>query len=265
MKPSPAGAAANPLPGWKRALDLAAVAAVLPLLGVCALGLAVLIRATSPGPLFYRQERIGRRGRPFFLLKFRTMHHGAETASHRSHVASLIHTNRPMQKLDGESDPRLLCGGWLLRASGLDELPQVLNVLRGEMSLVGPRPCLPFEFRLYDERQRERFDAMPGLTGLWQVSGKNRTTFQRMVELDIAYARQLSPGQDLRIIALTVPVLIRQIAETAHRRRGTAVPTEAGLPAASRSAGAGLPRFLATPFKSSARNGRLPPPYLPAP
>ena len=136
------------------------------------------------------------------------------------------------------------------------------------MSLVGPRPCLPYEFRLYDERQRERFDAMPGLTGLWQVSGKNRTTFQRMVELDITYARHLSPGQDLRIIARTVPVLIRQIAESAGPRLlRTAVPAAAGLPAASgRPAGAALPRLLAAPFKSPARSGRShPPPYLPAP
>ena len=222
------------LPTWKRALDLTAVAFAFPLLSLCAVSMFVLTSATSPGPLFFRQQRIGYRGRTFLLFKFRTMPVNVETDSHRAHIANLVHTNHPMEKMDNGRDPRLIPGGWLLRASGLDELPQIINVLRGEMSLVGPRPCVPYEFELYDEAQRRRFDAMPGLTGLWQVSGKNHTTFQTMIELDVAYARKLSLWQDLRIIVLTVPTVGGQVIEAALNRlrlRPAAARSAAALPA----------------------------------
>src|SRR5215475_14659707 len=104
-----------------------------------------------------------------------------------------------MVKLDAQSDPRLVPFGTVLRASGLDELPQLFNVLRGEMSIVGPRPCIPYEYELYQPAQRARFDAVPGLTGLWQVSGKNRTTFEEMVRLDIEYSQNLTLWSDLKI------------------------------------------------------------------
>jgi hypothetical protein len=113
----------------------------------------------------------------------------------------------------------LIPGCWLLRASGLDELPQLINVLQGEMSLVGPRPCIPSEYEAFKPDQRERVATVPGLTGLWQVSGKNRTTFDEMIRLDILYGRKLSLLQDLRIILLTPWVLVGQIAETGRARR----------------------------------------------
>lgn len=222
-------AAPDPLPRWKRALDLLAVVAALPLLGLGALVMLVLARLHSPGPILYRQQRIGLRGRPFELLKFRTMHVAAPATAHREHVAALITSNAPMQKLDAARDERLIRGSWLLRSSGLDELPQILNVLRGEMSLVGPRPCLPYEYERYTEPQRRRLDVLPGLTGLWQVSGKNHTTFQRMIELDLDYARRMSLAQDLRIIALTVPTvagLVRESLRQRHQRHPPATARE---------------------------------------
>ena len=118
-----------------------------------------------------------------------------------------------MTKLDAAGDPRLIAGGRFLRASGLDELPQIFNVLRGEMSLVGPRPCLPHEFERYGAWQQERVNAPPGLTGFWQVNGKNKTTFNEMVAMDIFYARKMSLGLDLRIILKTIPALIEQTLE----------------------------------------------------
>ena len=115
-----------------------------------------------------------------------------------------------MTKLDAQNDPRLIPLGALLRATGLDELPQIINVLRGEMSFVGPRPCIPYEYERYQPWQRRRFDAVPGLTGLWQVSGKNRTTFNEMIRLDIEYSERLSLGLDLKIIFRTLPALLQQ-------------------------------------------------------
>jgi len=132
----------------------------------------------------------------------------------------------PMTKLDVRSDPRLAPFGALLRATGLDELPQVINVLRGEMSFVGPRPCIPYEYARFQPWQRQRFDAVPGLTGLWQVSGKNRTTFNQMIQLDIEYAQRLSLWLDLKIIFRTLPALWEQCLEIrAQKRRQAGAPT----------------------------------------
>ncbi len=133
-----------------------------------------------------------------------------------------------MTKLDAKGDKRLIPGGWLLRASGLDELPQLINVLKGDMSLVGPRPCIPSEFEEYLPWQRERVNATPGLTGLWQVSGKNRTTFDEMIRLDIKYARTISLGQDLKIIFSTIPALLQQIGDTLRRRKPAPVSAPLG-------------------------------------
>lgn len=223
-----AGRESPVLPRWKRVLDLAAVALGLPLL--VAVGAAVYLgtRGGSPGPLLFRQERIGLRGRPFALLKFRTMHATASAAPHRDHVVDLIRRGAPMEKLDAGADGRLFRGAWLLRTSGLDELPQLVNVLRGEMSLVGPRPCLPFEFEQLTPDERGRCAVPPGLTGLWQVSGKNGTSFRAMVDLDLRYVRELSLRQDLRIIARTFPTLARQLAAGLRRRLG---PTSSRRPA----------------------------------
>ena len=217
---SPAGRThRNPMPFWKRAIDLGACVVALPFLALCTFAMAVMTKCVSPGPVFFRQERIGYRGRRFKIFKFRTMRVGADSSVHQNHLNDLIGTNAPMVKLDSSGDARLIPGAWLLRATGLDELPQLINVLRGEMSLVGPRPCIPNEFEHYSPWQRRRCDALPGLTGLWQVSGKNRTTFEQMIRLDIQYAREFSFWLDLKIIFLTAPCLLEQVRETRRTRR----------------------------------------------
>lgn len=207
-------------PAWKRVIDLACCLLALPFLALATLVVAVLTSLTSPGPIFFKQERVGYRGRKFKLYKFRTMHAQAETASHRAHFAELVRSNTPMQKMDSRGDSRLIPGGWLLRATGLDELPQIINVLRGDMSVVGPRPCIPYEYDQYTAPQRERFSSVPGLTGLWQVSGKNRTTFEEMVRLDVEYARRKSLFLDLKIIAMTLPALYIQVADVQKAKSG---------------------------------------------
>ncbi|PYK93588.1 MAG: hypothetical protein DME40_03325, partial [Verrucomicrobia bacterium] len=171
------------LPIWKRFIDLAVVTLLFPFwLPVMTL-VALWVAVTSPGPIFYRQPRIGFKGRRFMLVKFRTMKVNAETHIHEAYLEHLIISDRPMIKLDATGDPRLILRGKFLRATGLDELPQIFNVLKGEMSLVGPRPCTVLEFERYAPEQRARVNALPGLTGLWQVNGKNRTTFRQMIEM----------------------------------------------------------------------------------
>lgn len=208
----------NPLPLWKRALDVVCLLFLAPALVPIMAVVAVAIRLTSPGPVLFRQERIGLRGAPFIIFKFRTMEQCAETKSHQEYLATLIHSDVPMQKLDA-NDKRVSWIGAMLRASGLDELPQVFNVIRGEMSLVGPRPCIRYEYEQYLPEHRERLNAVPGLTGLWQVSGKNRTTFPEMVALDVRYAKNLSLRGDLGILLRTFPVLIQQVREALDRKR----------------------------------------------
>jgi len=202
-------------------LDLVCVAMALPLM-LPALFIALLIKIVSGGPVLFKQERIGYRGRSFLCLKFRTMVVGADGLVHRKHSEELIGSNGPMVKMDTGGDKRLIPFGLLLRTSGLDELPQIINVLRGEMSLVGPRPCVRYEYDCYLPWQKERFNTLPGLTGLWQVSGKNRTTFDEMMHLDIRYARSKSLASDLSIMARTIPALIVQIQDTYRekKRRG---------------------------------------------
>jgi exopolysaccharide production protein ExoY len=182
----------------------------LPLM-VC---LIVWIKIVSSGPVFFRQERVGFRGRHFMIFKFRTMEVNVDTQSHELHLQQLISADCPMTKLDASGDPRIIFGGRILRATGLDELPQLFNVLRREMSLVGPRPCMPHEFQRYKTWQRERFNALPGLTGYWQVNGKNKTTFTEMIKMDIHYAKSLSVWLDLAILLKTFPAIIAQILET---------------------------------------------------
>lgn len=212
------GLETNPLPLWKRVLDIACLVFMAPALIPVMLAIALGIRLSSPGPIFFRQERIGLRGRPFTLFKFRTMEQCAETKSHQEYLATLIHSDVPMAKMDA-NDKRVSRIGAMLRASGLDELPQIFNILRGEMSLVGPRPCIRYEFEHYSPEHRQRLNAVPGLTGLWQVSGKNRTTFPEMVALDVRYAKNLSLAQDISILFRTFPVVIQQTREAWERKR----------------------------------------------
>ena len=198
-------------PRWKRALDLTCVAITLPcwlpLMFLVALG----IKVVSPGPILFRQERVGYRGRRFVCLKFRSMKADAETQVHERYLEKLMQTNSPMTKLDMAGDPRLIPLGRIFRATGLDELPQIINVVRGEMSLVGPRPCTPKEYESYNAWQQKRFSAPAGLTGYWQVNGKNKTTFNAMVAMDIHYARHMSVWTDIWIIIKTVPALFWQV------------------------------------------------------
>ena len=199
------------LPRWKRVLDMAIVFVAMPIVLPLSVMIGLIIRMVSAGPILFKQERIGYRGRPFMCLKFRTMHCGAETSTHQGHLRQLMDSNVPMTKMDAAGDSRIIPFGRWLRSSGLDELPQLVNVLKGEMSLVGPRPCLGYEAAKYLPWQRERFNAVPGLTGLWQVSGKNRTTFTKMIQLDIEYARSKTLGLDLKIVFKTIPALLVQM------------------------------------------------------
>jgi exopolysaccharide production protein ExoY len=195
-------------------LDIVLVIMALPLLLPLIVIIGLLIRIVSAGPVLFKQERIGFLGGRFLCYKFRTMFVDSDTNVHQGHLNHLMNSDAPMMKMDSHGDPRIIPFGWLLRASGLDELPQIINVLRGEMSLVGPRPCVSYEYEKYLPWQRERFNAAPGLTGLWQVSGKNRTTFTEMIQLDIKYARNRTLWLDLKIILKTIPALVIQIWDT---------------------------------------------------
>lgn len=197
------------LPRWKRVADLCILGSTVWLwLPLTALVMCV-VKVVSPGPVFYRQRRIGFRGKEFMIFKFRSMQVNAETKAHEEYVGQLMEVDAPMTKLDA-GDSRLIPCGRLLRATGLDELPQVFNILRGEMSLVGPRPCTVLEFQRYRPEHRARVNAPPGLTGFWQVNGKNRTTFNEMVAMDIFYTENMSLLLDLNIIWKTIPAILRQ-------------------------------------------------------
>jgi lipopolysaccharide/colanic/teichoic acid biosynthesis glycosyltransferase len=209
----------QPLPLWKRAIDVFGCLAVLPLLGICTVFMFLLTRCYSPGPVYFRQERVGYMGRRFKIYKFRTMRFGADCRVHQAYCQDLIRANTPMVKLDSRGDARLIPFAWVIRACGLDELPQIINVLRGEMSIVGPRPCIPAEFEQLVSWQRQRCDTLPGLTGLWQVSGKNRTTFEQMIRFDLQYARELSLWRDLKIMLTTPAALWTQYRETRLARK----------------------------------------------
>jgi lipopolysaccharide/colanic/teichoic acid biosynthesis glycosyltransferase len=206
-------ASGHRVPGWKSALDVSCVLFLLPLWLPIMLLLMLVTKVASPGPVFYRQRRIGLGGRQFMIWKFRTMKVSAETQTHERYYEELIRTNCAMTKLDANGDARLAPFGRILRASGLDELPQIFNVLAGEMSLVGPRPCLPNEFANYEPWQRERVNGLPGLTGLWQVSGKDKTSFKEMIKLDLAYLSKMSILLDVKIMLKTTVTIARQVFE----------------------------------------------------
>ncbi len=196
------------LKGWnlvlKRAIDLSLIVLAAPLLLPLVGLIAWAIRRDSPGPAIFKQTRIGRGGQPFTVFKFRTMVADAEARK-----AELAHHNEadgPIFKI--RNDPRLTRIGRILRRSSLDELPQLWNVVRDEMSLVGPRPQLPEEVAQYEEWHNRRLEVKPGMTGLWQVLGRSDTSFDEMVRLDIYYAENWSPGMDLRILLETVPAVL---------------------------------------------------------
>jgi len=202
------------VPRWKRILDVTCILVSLPLWFAVLIVVSIWVKLVSRGPLLFRQERVGYKGRRFTIFKFRTMVVNVETRSHEQHLQQLINSDVPMTKLDAAGDPRIIFGGRILRAMGLDELPQIFNVLRREMSLIGPRPCTVNEFQCYKTWQEERLDALPGLTGYWQVNGKNKTTFSEMIKMDIYYARNLSLRLDLAILLRTVPTILVQVLES---------------------------------------------------
>jgi lipopolysaccharide/colanic/teichoic acid biosynthesis glycosyltransferase len=175
---------------------------------------AALIRLDSAGPIFYRQKRVGLNGVEFTLYKFRSMFEHSDDSFHREAVATYMNghrlnddttTENAYKKID---DPRITRVGRFIRKKSIDELPQFFNVLRGEMTLVGPRPPLPYEVEQYSAYERLRLSSKPGLTGIWQVYGRSRVSFQNMVEMDIAYLQQQSFWMDLKLIILTVPVML---------------------------------------------------------
>jgi exopolysaccharide production protein ExoY len=208
------------IPRWKRTLDLSCVFVSMPLWLPVMLLISLWIKVASRGPVFFRQQRVGYLGQSFLCLKFRSMAVDAETGIHEKYVETLISADVPMTKIETHGDSRLIPCGKVLRVLGLDELPQIFNVIRGEMSLVGPRPCTTKEFEHYLPHHKERVNAPPGLTGLWQVNGKNKTTFREMIEMDIAYGRQMSVSLDLAIMLKTVPALVCQALESRKAKAG---------------------------------------------
>jgi lipopolysaccharide/colanic/teichoic acid biosynthesis glycosyltransferase len=211
-----AGRMSVAVPRWsarfaKRTLDIVlasvALVALAPLFAIVAL----LVACTSPGPVLFRQTRVGHRRALFTILKFRTMVPDNDDAAHRAFVAAQLGraaatgTDTSVVLDDGRITPL----GARLRRTSIDELPQLLNVLRGEMSMVGPRPCLPWEVPMFEPNDDRRFEVKPGLTGLWQVSGRNNLSMREALDLDVEYVRRRSIRLDLWILIRTIPAVIR--------------------------------------------------------
>ncbi len=193
---------------YKRVFDLVVTVVGLIILFIPFLIIALLIKLTSKGSVFYNHTRIGKDCKPFEFYKFRTMHAGNDDASHRAFVSDLIQGESDVAVKKIENDPRVTSVGRFLRKTSLDELPQLFNVLKGEMSLVGPRPCMPYELEQYQDWHRRRLSVIPGCTGLWQVAGRSAVDFNDMVILDLFYIDNMSPLFDLRIMFRTLPVML---------------------------------------------------------
>ncbi|MCA0919816.1 WecB/TagA/CpsF family glycosyltransferase [Pseudooceanicola nanhaiensis] len=187
-----------------RALDVTLAGGALLLLAPAGLMVAAAIRAESRGPVFFRQTRVGRDGRTFTMFKFRSMHIDAEARR----AALLAQSDRDGICFKSRNDPRVTRVGRLLRRFSIDEMPQILNVLRGEMSVVGPRPALPSEVAAYPARALGRLAAKPGLTGVWQVSGRAEIGFDKMIDMDLAYVRSRGLLLDLILIAMTFRAIL---------------------------------------------------------
>jgi lipopolysaccharide/colanic/teichoic acid biosynthesis glycosyltransferase len=196
----------------KRYLDVITAAVILALLSPLLLLIAIIVRLDSEGPILFSQERVGydpKNGEQttFRMYKFRSMRHASDQGIHQAYITNLILNNAGVSdtqtSLKMVHDARITHVGRLLRKSSLDELPQLINVIKGEMSLVGPRPALPYETVLYQEWHKRRLQALPGMTGWWQVKGRNRVSFDEMVCMDIYYIEHACLGLDLRILLLT--------------------------------------------------------------
>jgi len=207
----------------KRTMDIVGSLAALVFLAPVFLIVALAVKLTSKGPILFRQRRIGQYGKSFTFLKFRSMYVGNDASIHREYVKQLIAGKAERQSSNEKEegvykltkDPRVTTVGAFLRKTSLDEIPQFLNVLRGEMSLVGPRPPVPYEVESYDFWHRRRvLEAKPGITGLWQIKGRSRVKFDDMVRLDLQYARTWSPWLDVKIMLQTPGAMV--IGEGAH-------------------------------------------------
>lgn len=203
------------MPTWKRMMDLLGSSLGLVILSPLFLIVGLLIKAVSKGPVFFKQERVGYEGKIFRLWKFRTYEVDADTSQHQQYMNNLITSaeqdDSPMTKLD--KAPGIIPFGNVIRKSCIDELPQLINVFLGEMSLIGPRPPVLYEAEQYTDWHKKRLDAVPGMTGLWQVSGKNRLSFNDMIKLDIQYAKMKSLGLDIKILLKTPLAIVSQIAD----------------------------------------------------
>jgi lipopolysaccharide/colanic/teichoic acid biosynthesis glycosyltransferase len=202
------------LSATRRLADLLVSALLILLLSPLLIGVAIAIRLDSRGPALFRQRRVGYREREFTLFKFRSMRVDADPRGHREYVTALIKGEGAARNGGRENlyklavDNRITSVGRWIRRWSVDELPQLFNVLRGEMTLVGPRPAIPYEVTEYPSWYRQRFSVKPGLTGLWQVSGRSERTYEEMVRLDIEYAERRSPGLDLSILVKTPWVVL---------------------------------------------------------
>jgi len=211
----PLGTGAYPKDWPIRLLDVAlALIALVVLAPVMAL-IAGVIRLTSPGPAVFRQVRVGHRLQVFEIYKFRTMRVNCDDLVHREFVTRMLKGDDPRSQPGSglyklEVDLRLTAVGAVLRRTSLDELPQLINVLRGDMSLVGPRPVLPWEVELFDSQFLGRFDAKPGITGLWQVCGRNRLPMQEALKLDLQYVQARNLLLYLKIVCRTIPAALRK-------------------------------------------------------
>ena len=199
----------------KRSLDLVLASIGLLVLSPLLVAIWLAVRLSSPGPAVFSQERLGRDEQPFIMFKFRSMRTGNSDAIHRDYVSRMLTgEGAPVEATNGlfklDADPRITPLGAWLRKTSLDELPQLVNVVRGDMSLVGPRPVLAWEAKLFSDEARARFRTRPGLTGLWQVSGRNKLTMPQALALDVEYVRRQSLWLDLTIIARTVPAQMRR-------------------------------------------------------
>jgi len=194
----------------KRVLDIAIASGALIALFPVLVVVAILVKRDSPGPILFRQVRYGRGLEPFTVLKFRTMTAGASPTVHRAFIESVARRDSPgttgLQKIT--EDSRVTRVGRVLRATSADELPQLLNVLLGQMAIVGPRPALDYELEHYEPEHFRRFEVKPGLTGLWQVSGRSRIGFREMLDLDVEYVRRSGLRADLSILARTPRALV---------------------------------------------------------
>ncbi len=195
---------------WKRLFDVACAIPCLICIAPLTAVVSLAIKLDSSGPVFYRQRRLGRNGRPFEMLKFRSMRDDADSAIHQAHVTELITKNTDVGDVPEDqgslklvNDPRVTRVGRFIRKTSLDELPQLINVLKGDMSLVGPRPPMEYEAKLYHDWHRRRFEAPPGITGLWQIKGRNQVSFDEMVRMDLEYISSQSIWLDFKILLQT--------------------------------------------------------------